>query len=135
MSENVHNNWTEIKTAIYKAAEETVKREKPTPRKEWITEEIIEMIQEQRNMKNDITEEGKTKYKALRNRINRESRLAKETFLQEKCKTINQFIHDHKMESAYALAKNFFGEKKMRSNTIEDEYGKLLFESEKIARR
>uniref|UniRef100_A0A8D8R613 Craniofacial development protein 2 n=1 Tax=Cacopsylla melanoneura TaxID=428564 RepID=A0A8D8R613_9HEMI len=135
MGENVHNNWTEIKTAIQKAAQETVKREKPTPRKEWITEEILEMIEERRILKNDKTEEGQTKYKALRNRINRESRLAKETFLQEKCKTINQFIHQNKMESAYALAKNFFGEKKMKSNTIEDENGKLLFESEKIARR
>ncbi|KAL1446687.1 hypothetical protein WDU94_006588 [Cyamophila willieti] len=135
MSDNVHNNWTEIKNTIKKAADETVKREKPNPRKEWITEEILVMIEERRKFKNDRTEDGQTKYKALRNKINRESRLAKESFLQEKCKTINQFIHENKMESAYGLAKNFFGEQKMKSNTIEDENGKLLFESEKIASR
>ncbi|KAL1447191.1 hypothetical protein WDU94_013942 [Cyamophila willieti] len=132
---NIQYNWETTKNTIKTAADSVLKKQKPLPRKEWITEEILNLIEKRRELKNATTEEGKSKYRELRNKINRESRIAKECFLEEKCAKINRNLEQGRLESAYQEAKNFFNNSKVRSNTIEDENGKLLFDDEKIANR
>ncbi len=70
-------------------ASKTLKENKTTvPRKEWITAEILSMIEERRKLKNGTTLESQRKYRELRNLVIRKSKEAKEIFLEEKCKEI-----------------------------------------------
>uniref|UniRef100_A0A8D9A6I6 Craniofacial development protein 2 n=1 Tax=Cacopsylla melanoneura TaxID=428564 RepID=A0A8D9A6I6_9HEMI len=132
---DIQSNWEIVKKTIKTAADSVLKKQRPQPRKEWITEEILNLIEKRRELKNATTEEGKRTYRELRNKINRESRIAKESYLEEKCAQISRNLEQGRLDSAYREAKNFFNDSKARSNTIEDENGKLLFDDEMITKR
>lgn len=62
-----------------------LKRNSPEPRKSWINNNIIRDIEERRKFKNPKDNHGIWKYKDLKNKINREAKLAREKWLEEKC--------------------------------------------------
>jgi len=74
-----------IKRCILNNAGEVLGKSKETKRKEWINEEILEMINERRKYKNATDQRGKEKYRKLKNAINRECKKSKEVFLNNIC--------------------------------------------------
>lgn len=53
------------------------------PNKSWITSNIIDLIEKRRKYKHRTDFYGKLKCRNLRNRINRESKKAKEEWLEQ----------------------------------------------------
>ena len=82
---NVEIKQSGIKESILKTAETVLGKAKIENRKEWIRKEIVEITEERQKYKNLSDEEVKSKYKSLRNKINRKSKLFKEKYLEEDC--------------------------------------------------
>ncbi|KAI5715577.1 hypothetical protein M8J77_018806 [Diaphorina citri] len=132
---DIDGKWNIIKSVIKEAASETLGILKNAPRKPWITEYVIELIEERRKYKNAKTIEDKIKYKHWRNVVNREAKRAKENWLGELHKEIEEDLKRGKVDKAYNMINKYFGQRKMKVNTIEDENRKLLFEDREIAKR
>lgn len=132
---DVNGKWTTIKNVIKEAASETLGTLRNAPRKPWITEYVVELIEERRKYTNAKTIEDKIRYRHWKNVVNREAKRAKEKWLGELHEEIEEDLRKGNMEKAYSLINKYFGQRKMKVNTVEDENGKLLFENQEIARR
>ena len=72
---------------IFKAAELTLRhKNREEVRKPWITDEMIDMMEERREWKSIHPEEGRKKYKSLNNRLRRITDKATEKWWEELCR-------------------------------------------------
>ncbi|XP_039285273.1 craniofacial development protein 2-like [Nilaparvata lugens] len=131
----VEQEWNKIKKSIELSAEEVLGRKKQENRKEWISQDIVEMINERQKYKNSQDEEGLRKYRSLRNKIIRKAKQDKEEYLREICKNINNCMKTGQMDIAYREVKRFFETRKVRIMSIVDKNGELKYDSESIAKR
>ena len=77
---NVNQRWIELRRVIQSSARKYVGYEgKRRPKKPWITEEMINKIDERRKWKNESNEEGKKRYRELNIELRREAAKAKVT--------------------------------------------------------
>lgn len=107
--QDINTRWTSLRETTTNSATETMKETKSTlPRKEWITPEIIEMIEERRKYTNLNTDEYQKRYRTLRNLIIRKSKVATEKYLEGKCEEIDILMRMGKIEEAYKTVKRFF---------------------------
>ncbi|XP_008180216.1 craniofacial development protein 2-like [Acyrthosiphon pisum] len=125
-SQNIKERWQNLKDTITLAATTTLGNSNNTTRKEWITMEIVNMIEERRKYKSSSSIDGQEKYRVLRNLIIRKSREAKEKYLEEKCSEIETLMKTGSSDEAYRMVKMFFGQHKPRAGGIEDNNGRML---------
>lgn len=104
-----------MKDTITSTAVKTLAYKNVTPRKDWITTEIVNMIEERRKYKSSNSTERQERYRVLRNLVIRKSREAKEKFLEERCSKIEILIKSGSREEAYEIVKKFFGQYKTRA--------------------
>ena len=77
--ESVEMGWERLKEAIKTGAEKVLGFQKANhAKKPWVTEKMIEKMEERRKWKRDNTEEGKKNYKRLHNELRRETDKARE---------------------------------------------------------
>lgn len=124
-----------MKKTIINTAQDVLKKDQVEPRKPWISEEVIELINERRKYKTRDDEEGKRTYRKLRNEIIRKSKRDKDTYLNEICAEINNELNADNLDKAYGMVKKFFGETKKKSQGIQNESGQFLYEEKEIAKR
>jgi hypothetical protein len=74
---NIKDQWRNIKNNIYNAVEEILGYRKKVPRKDWMTSEILDMIEKRRLAKRNIT---------IYIEIHCKIRAAKNTWLIRQCK-------------------------------------------------
>lgn len=134
-NKTIEEQWTELKKTIINTAQDVLKKDQVEPRKPWISEEVIELINERRKYKTRDDEEGKRTYRKLRNEIIRKSKRDKDTYLNEICAEINNELNADKLDKAYGMVKKFFGETKKKSQGIQNESGQFLYEEKEIAKR
>ncbi|XP_050421358.1 uncharacterized protein LOC126833839 [Adelges cooleyi] len=132
---NIEHGWRRIKESIVQSAEEILTREKPAPKREWITMEIVQDIERRRLLKNKTDEESKRQYKTLRNKINREAKKAKEMWIEKNCEEIDNMMKYNQQDKAYKLIKRYFNEKKSQCTHVKDKEGNLLIDEIAIANR
>ena len=89
---------------------------------EWITPSIIDLIEERRKYKHRTDMEGQLKYRNIRNRINRESKKAKEEWLEQQCTEINHLFATNRPDQAYGTIKSFLQTSKTRNNKNKKSY-------------
>ncbi|KAI5724481.1 hypothetical protein M8J77_003182 [Diaphorina citri] len=116
---DVNGKWEIIKNAIKEAAANTLDAMTDSPRKPWITDHIIKLIEERRKCKNSKHIDGKIQYRFLKNLINREAKKAKETWLSDLHKEIETNLKDGKIDKAYSLINKYFGQHKYK--TLDEE--------------
>lgn len=129
---NIEQTWMSIKTRIIHAAESTLGKRNMEKRKKWISDEVIEMIKERRKYKNATDEEGKRRYRTIRNKINRKTRQDKESYMKEICENIELSMNKNQMEMAYSNIRRFFNDKRVKTMSIVDRGNKLVFDEDKI---
>lgn len=83
---DVDDKWNNIKRCLLKTAEEVLEGRKTVAKKEWLTSNIVDMINERSKYKNATDQQGMEKNRRLRNLIKRECRKSKEAFLDSTCK-------------------------------------------------
>jgi len=119
----VEEEWKDIKEGLQKAAKNVIGNYKRKSRKPWITEEILNIMEERSQLKNSKKEENQIKYKQLRNEINRKCKEAKEKWIRSQCEDIEQEIRKGKTAMAYKKVKHYFGHNKIPSKVLRDEHG------------
>ena len=105
------------------------------PKKAWVTQEILEMMDERRKYKNAPDEVGKEEYRRLHNEIGRKCKLVKEEWLKNECKSIEENLTAGKIDSAYRKIKGTFGERKRKCMNIRNADGKPILSKEGKAER
>ena len=74
-------------------------------KKEWITDEVLQLIEERRKYKNAKTEEGQKCYKRIRNEICRKARKAREAWMKKITEDVQNNLKQGKVEAAYHTIK------------------------------
>ena len=82
VEESVENTWSNFICSLH-SANEILPKKKRQAKQPWMTDEILLMMSERRKQKR-----GSTKYKKLNDKIEKECRVAKEKWLNDKCEEI-----------------------------------------------
>ena len=88
--------WDTLKECIEEIAEEICGKEQHKKKQNWMTAEILHIMEERRRYKNLHTVEGDKKYKEIKHSIQKLCREAKDKYFNDKCKEIemlDSFIH------------------------------------------
>lgn len=87
-SNTVEDDWVALRDEIVEAAEEQVGKKRRFSRNPWISQPILNLIDERRKYKNAANEEGERQYKRLRNETDRKCKIPKQKWLADKCNDI-----------------------------------------------
>ncbi|XP_063546234.1 uncharacterized protein LOC134754088 [Cydia strobilella] len=132
---NIELRWNNIRDIIINTAEECLEKEKISPRKEWLTKEIIDLMIERRKYKNKTDSESLYNYRKLTNRITTMCRDAKEREIVNNCDKIEDFMRKGSMNQAYSIIRQLERNYKTKSTVILDETGNMLLDNKEVAER
>ncbi|KAK3877281.1 hypothetical protein Pcinc_017984 [Petrolisthes cinctipes] len=106
------------------------------PKKPWVTAEILELFDKRRKLKNKRNNpEGDHEYRQMNIRVRREMKRAKETWIENQCKEIDENLKRNNNKNAYQLVKDLTSKKQGRATTIQDKSGKCLYEETEMMDR
>ena len=122
----VEEMWTALKGAVIEACDQYLTPTKhQQTRKQWMTVEILEMMDERRKVKNADPEAYRQIHRTIKQRI----REAKEKWMSERCQEIEELDRKHDSFNMYKKIKEVTGRYKRRTTeVIMDEQGKLVYE-------
>lgn len=122
--ETVEERWTEIKTIASQIAKTHLKQENgKTTKKKWMTQEILKMMEERRQLKN----RDQTKYKEKQKEIRKEIRKAKEKWFSEECTEIEEMDKKHDTFAMHKKIKRSLGiGRRNNINILYDNNGKVM---------
>lgn len=130
--EGVENQWQAWKTAVKETLKETIGEPRTRKkRKLWMTDEILDRMDERRR----ITDRNSAQYKEANKRIVRMCQEAKGRWFEEKCQQIEKLEEEGKMHEMHKETKWMRKtQKKKRSKLmkIEDEHGEIQSSIEKV---
>jgi type I site-specific restriction endonuclease len=82
---NVEVQWNNIKKCVLDTMIDLVEKVERRARKSWLTQEMISKMDERRKWKNVNNEDGRKKYRRLRNELKRGTDNAKKEYLKSIC--------------------------------------------------
>jgi hypothetical protein len=127
--ESVDKEWTKIKEAVKKGAEKVFGYQKiRIAKKPWITDKMIETMDQRRKWKCNRTVEGRKKYSSLNNELRRETDRAREKWWEEKCDELEEYDRRGRSDLMYQAASRLTRTEKKaakRTTAINDEKGDL----------
>uniref|UniRef100_A0A8D8YQU9 Craniofacial development protein 2 n=1 Tax=Cacopsylla melanoneura TaxID=428564 RepID=A0A8D8YQU9_9HEMI len=132
---DIEAKWKDIKQTLEKKAEEIVGYKRNDIKKPWITEEIVNLIEERRQAKKDHSENGRQTYSRLKCQIINKCRKAKEMWIEEGCQEVEASMALGKIDIAYKTIKKNFEEVKPTVKNIRNKDEEILIEDGKIADR
>ena len=86
--------WDTLKECIEEIAEEICGKEQHKKKQNWMTAEILHIMEERRRYKNLHTVEGDKKYKEIKHSIQKLCREAKDKYFNDKCKEMLDKCHN-----------------------------------------
>ena len=105
-------------------------------KKKWITDDILEMCDKRRELKNKKHDaQGRSQYGDINNKIRKAIKQAKENWIEEQCEEIDFNLTKNNTKRAYQIVKDLIPTKKGRASTIQDKSGKSLTEDQEILTR
>ncbi|XP_049776112.1 uncharacterized protein LOC126163201 [Schistocerca cancellata] len=131
----VEEEWVALRDEVVKAAEDQVGKKTRASRNLWVTEEILNLIDERRKYKNAVNEAGKKEYKRLKNEIDRKCKMAKQGWLEDKCKDVEAYLTRGKIDTAYRKIKETFGDKRNTCINFKSSDGNPVLSKEGKAER
>ena len=129
--------WNCFKESIHTATRECTSKMERSKHKEWMTEEILNKIEERKELKNTVGSAA-AEYKAKDKEIRKACLKAKETWFNERCEEILNMEKSHNSKEMHRKVKEVIGNNKKGARTqacIKDKNGNILFEKEKIEER
>lgn len=111
---NIDLAWNQIKSTILTAAEQVVGRKEHNSKNPWMTQEIINLIKEKRSYKNTDPQ----KYKQSKRQIEHHTRKAKEIWMEENCREMEQMNSKQDSFNLHKKLKELTGNTKKRIPVI-----------------
>ncbi|GFN98319.1 craniofacial development protein 2-like [Plakobranchus ocellatus] len=84
-AEEVEQQWKNFKSAIMEAATEVIPKVKRKAKQKWMTEEILNLMEER-----SCSKGNKEKYEQIHKKVQEKCNMSKENCINEKCKEIEQ---------------------------------------------
>ena len=134
---DINNTWRQLKEAITASAEQTIGYNvQKRIRKPWVTQEMLDKMNERRKWKNITSDEGKRQYRKLNNQLRRETDKAKELWWKEQCDTLEKFNRENRSDQLYRKIKEITRKAKgHQTNSLKSKDGKLLTTAKEIRDR
>lgn len=135
---DVEKRWNNMKTVINQAAKTVVGYQtRTTTRKAWITNEMLDKMEERRRYKNVNTDVGRQMYRSLNNELRRETNKAREAWWESECKEMEELGRRGLTDVLYSKVAELSGSRRRSKGkkSIKDGNGVLLTEEEKIKSR
>ena len=132
-NEEIDRMWMELKEGVKSAIEAAVPKQKRRKKNEWITEEILGLMDERRKQKRRSKE-----YEEIDKEIRRECKLAKEKWYENRCMEIEEDMKNHNMKELHTKVKNLTNRRahiRTGNNCIKDKNGRVLFEQKEVEAR
>lgn len=128
-NEDIESTWCNIKEAINSVTRDRLKSSGPVKLKPWMTNEILQQMDLRRTYKNVDT----SKYLEIQRSIRRQIRKAKEQWLTNECREIEQLSSKHDSFNMHKKVKQAAGICRSKCiSSLADENGKLLNTEEKL---
>ena len=105
-------------------------------KKPWVTDNILKLCDKRRELKQKKnTTEGAKLYREANRQVKKGMGKAKETWIEEQCRGIQENLQKNNSKKAYQLVKELTSSKQGRTTTIQDKEGKCLTEEQDILKR
>ena len=137
MEDSTEEKFTNFKESIHHATKECTKKKETNRNKEWMTDEILELINERKKIKEDTTCNSK-EYNRKDKEIKKACYRAKEQWFNSRCDELLQLEKSNNAKEMHRKVKEVTGTKKKKTCVqmcIKDKNGNILFEKEKIEER
>lgn len=119
---DVEKDWSTIKTSISKISRENLKGKPQTTKKSWMTNEIIDLMEQRRAAKNN-----KNLYKELQKTVRQKIRQAKAQKLTEQCTEIEELEAKYDAFNMYKKIKEAAGiNNKRKAGQLHNDQGKAI---------
>jgi len=132
--DEIEQIWNKLKECVTDIASEICGKEQNKKKQNWMNSDILDMMEERRKYKNSCTETGKGKYKELKHTIQKQCRLAKDNYYNEKCIELEELDRIHS-QLVYKKIKEFQPRRNRILQHIKDKQGKSLQERGEILER
>ena len=100
---DINQRWSEFKKIILNSAQDHIGQErKERITKPWITQGMISKMDERRKWKTKNNEEGKKRYRQLKNELRREAKKAKEAWWSKECDELEELNSKGRSDLVYA---------------------------------
>ena len=127
----VEEQWKHLQKALVGSAEEILPTVECRSRKKWMTNDILEIMEERRKLKG----QDETRYEVLNKQVKKKCTEAKEAWLNEQCKEIEE-LSKRDSQKMYDRVKLLTGKKRLRTgNAIKKKDGKIAMEEEEVLGR
>ena len=127
----VEKDWRVLHDALVGASQDIIPTEKRRGRKAWITEEILDLVEERRTLRHKPEE----LYKELDKRINRICIEREEEWLREKCEEMEQLERSNSRLIAEKIRELTRKRRTTRSTIIQDKNGNIVTERGQVLKR
>ena len=106
-------------------------------KKPWITANVLMKCDRRRELKKHCfnNEEAAQKYREVNNILNKETALAKESWINYQCSRIENFYQSNDMKATFETVKQLTSEWKPKCSVVEDKKGKLLTKPDEVTER
>ena len=118
-------------------ANEILGKHRPV-KKPWVTAEILDLCDKRRELKknnNNNDAEGTTEYRTVNRQTKKSMKKAKEDWIGEQCKNVEDSLKKNNSKRAYHLVKDLTSTKQERTTTIQDKSGTCLTENNDVLKR
>ena len=103
---SVEEDWKQFREAVKRSAEVTIGYQTAKKaKKPWVSEKMIEKMEERRSFKNINTEIGKKKYRYLNNELRRETDKAREDWWNNECDELEELDKLGRSDLMYSKVK------------------------------
>lgn len=136
-SSSVEEKWKVLKEAVSSSADTYVGYLKSRkPKKPWVTDEMINMIDERRKWKNSKTESGRRKYRQLNNEVRRETQKARESWWNNQCNELQELEKKGRSDLTYNKIKQLTEHKSSNSTkAVTSKSGAIITDPESVRAR
>ena len=134
----MEERWEKLKSVVVGELEQEVGRKKRRKaKKPWVTNEMIEDMEQRRKWKRQNTEYAKKEYRRLNNQLRRSTEKAKEKWWENKCQEIEKLQGQGKHDQVYKEVKDLTKKEGMQGSKagIKDKQGNTLTTQREVEER
>ncbi|KAL1447433.1 hypothetical protein WDU94_013960 [Cyamophila willieti] len=129
---NLQSTFNALEIILVDTQENEIGHSERRGKQEWMTEDILEMMEERRKFK--LT--NKIEYKRMKKEIRKRCREEKENWLSEKCKDMETLMMKHDSFNLHKNVKEFTGtNRKMETGILKDEQNNIIIGTEEKLKR
>ena len=130
--EELDRDWRNLKISFTEPANEMVPKQERRGRQKWMTNRILDMMEERRINK----ETNPQRYEELNLEIRQACDMAKENWIDDQCKEVEELERQNKIESMHRKIKEVVGKKRLaRGNVIKNREGLVVMEIDEVLKR